>query len=332
MDSQSNIDCFLVSQQDDGHNAGTVASITYDQLPEGDLLVESNYSSLNYKDALASIGHRGIVKRLPHIPGIDLVGTVRESQDNRYPVGSQVLMGGSGFGTDRWGGWSKYIRLKADEVMALPSGISAREAMSLGTAGFTAAQCIRSLLAHQVHPAAGEIIVSGATGGVGTLAIMMLNKIGFKTCAVTGKTDQHAWLRELGADHVIDRQELLAENKKPLLTGRWAGGVDTVGGDLLSVILKQTLPRGCVTACGMAASNDLQTTVFPFILRGVTLAGIDSAGCPIGERQEIWQQLAENWVPQRLNALVTEISLSEIKRYTEEMLAGQAHGRVVLKF
>jgi len=325
-----NISCFLVEQDAQGKTVGSIQQTTWDHFPAGDLTVKSIYSSLNFKDALAATGHRGVVKKFPHIPGIDLVGTIEESSSERFPVGRQILMGGSGFGSEKWGGWSQRIRLKSDEVFTLPPGLTPLQAATLGTAGFTAAQCVEALQSHELAPGKGPIVVSGATGGVGSLAIMILSKLGYEVVGITGKQDRHAWLRDLGAANVITREQILQDQQKPLLTATYSGAIDTVGGDILSAILKQTQPRGCVTACGMAASNELHTTVFPFILRGVSLIGIDSAGCPRATRQRIWHKLAVDWLPPCLNEIAKVVPLRDINTYVDQMLHGRTYGRIVV--
>jgi putative YhdH/YhfP family quinone oxidoreductase len=264
-------------------------------IPLGDLsgdgvLIRARWSSVNYKDALAATGHAGVVRRFPHIPGVDVAGEVVEVGNTigepgfALAPGSPVLVTGYELGAGAWGGWCQYVRVPRGWVVPCPATLSLRDAMILGTAGFTAALSVDALVAHGVTPGDGEVVVTGATGGVGCLAVGLLAKLGFQTVAVTGKPDCHARLRQWGARDVIGREAVVDASGKPLLPARWAGAVDTVGGATLSTIVRQTLKRGCVTACGLVGGTDLALTVYPFILRGVTLAGIDSAWCPLERR------------------------------------------------
>lgn len=287
-------------------------------------------SSLNYKDALAATGHPGIVRTFPHIPGIDAVGTVIESPDSRYQPGERVIVTGNEFGVSHFGGWAEQIQVPPQWVVRLPESLTPLAAMSLGTAGFTAAQCVQALIAHEVTPEKGPVVVTGATGGVASIAIELLNKLGYRIIAVTGKEQQHAALRQRGVDEIIPRTEFIDESERPMLSGKYAGAVDTVGGSMLATLLKAAAYRSCVATCGMTGGTDLNTTVYPFILRGVTLAGIDAAACPMPNRIEIWDKLSGDWKLDGIESLVTRVPLSEIPQWVDTILAGQVSGRVVV--
>jgi putative YhdH/YhfP family quinone oxidoreductase len=307
-----------------------VEVITQDKLPPGDVLIRVAYSSLNYKDALACQGHSGVVRTFPHVPGIDCAGTVSESTSNNYRAGDEVLVTGYELGAGHWGGFAELVRVPAEWVVPLPAGLSVREAMIYGTAGFTAAQCVTAIVERGIEPGRGPVLVTGATGGVGSLAVAILSKLGYDVAAVTGKREQHDWLRRTGANTILGREEVLDESNRPLLAARWAAAVDTVGGRPLTTILRSTLHRACVAACGLVAGAELQLTVYPFILRGVTLAGIDSAKCPRPQRLEIWQKLAGPWRVDRLEELASEITLDELRDQAEKILAGQLVGRTLV--
>ncbi|MEX0938278.1 MAG: oxidoreductase [Pirellulales bacterium] len=322
--------CYLVHEES-GRKVASVRQITRDDLPQGEVLIRVAYSSLNYKDALAATGHPGVVKRLPHVPGIDAAGTVEQSATEQFKPGEQVIVTGYELGATHWGGYSRYIRVPADWVVPLPEGLSPFESMALGTAGFTAAQCVLALLEHGLQPADGEVVVTGATGGVGSLSVALLAKQGISVTAVTGKPHEREFLEQLGAHEIVGREAVDDTSGNPLLPARWAGAVDTVGGSVLSTLLRSTGHRGCVAACGLVAGDELRLTVYPFILRGVTLAGIDSAHCPMDRRLEIWSKLAGPWKLDQLTALVKTISLSELDREIRTILAGGQRGRVVVE-
>jgi acrylyl-CoA reductase (NADPH) len=310
---------------------GKIISLPSEQLPAGDVTIRSAYSSLNYKDALAYQGHRGIVKQLPHVPGIDVAGVVVESSDERFNLGDPVIVTGYELGQSRWGGWAELVRVPADWIVPLPSGLSLREAMIIGTAGFTAAQSVLALQRNEVEPSSGEVVVTGATGGVGSIAVRLLAHLGYEVVAITGKADQQQSLIQLGAKRALARSEILDVSERPLLSARWAGAVDTVGGDLLTSLLRSTRYGGCVTACGLVAGAELSMTVYPFLLRGVSLCGIASADCPAAKRQRIWELLAGNWKPGNLEEYVTEVQLEQLPREIDKISAGQLVGRVIVK-
>lgn len=300
-------------------------------LPPGDVLVRVHYSSLNYKDALSATGNRGVTRKYPHTPGIDAAGEVVSSSSPDFAPGDKVIVTGNDLGQNTSGGWGGYISVPAGWVVPLPEGLSLRESMVMGTAGFTAAQCVERIVGHGVEPGDGEVVVTGATGGVGCLAVAMLAKLGYDVVAVTGKQDKENWLRELGATRIAGREEVSDYSGKPLLSGKWAAAVDTVGGNTLSTLVRQTIHRGIVTAVGNAGGADLPLTVFPFILRGVTLAGVDSAACPGRNRERIWSRLAIDWKLANLERLTREVTLDGLEKEVEAILAGQIAGRVVIK-
>ncbi|MFP4030582.1 MAG: YhdH/YhfP family quinone oxidoreductase, partial [Desulfococcaceae bacterium] len=255
-------------------------------LPDGDVLVRVHYSSLNYKDALSAVGNKGVTRSYPHTPGIDAAGVVEQSKDSAFTPGDEVIVTSYDLGMNTDGGFGQYIRVPAGWVVPLPEGLSLRESMIYGTAGFTAGMSVAAV-AHAVPPEKGDILVTGATGGVGSLAVGILSKIGYKVTAVSGKSDAEGFLKKLGAQAVIGREEASDDGGKPMLKGRWAGAVDTVGGEILATAIKSTDLHGTVTCCGLVASPDLPINVFPFILRGVTLVGIDSQNCPMDRRLDI---------------------------------------------
>jgi acrylyl-CoA reductase (NADPH) len=322
--------CFLVEKGEQGQVRHTVTTRTVADLPAGDVLIDVQYSSLNYKDALAAGAHPGVVRKLPHIPGIDAAGTVAESTVERFQPGQQVIVTGYELGAGQWGGWAKYIRVPAAWVVPLPVGLNIKETMILGTAGFTAAQCVHAIQLGGVEPDAGEIVVTGATGGVGCLAVKILAKLGYSVVAVTGKRNLEPQLKAWGAARVIGRNEVLADPAKPLLSTRWAGAVDTVGGNMLATLLREAKNYGVIAACGLVGGTDLPLTVHPFILRGVTLAGISSSPLPYDRRLEIWRKLAGPWRMDDLASLATTIHLTEVEQYVQQMLRGEVVGRTVI--
>jgi putative YhdH/YhfP family quinone oxidoreductase len=322
--------CYLVRKDAENRFVATVETISHEDLPPDDVLIRVACSSLNYKDALACQGHPGVVRTFPHVPGIDCAGTVVESASREYRPGDEVLVTGYELGAGHWGGFAAFVRVPAEWVVPLPAGLSAREAMIYGTAGFTAAQCVTAIIQHGISPSRGPVLVTGATGGVGSLAVTILSKLGYQVAAVTGKTKQHDWLRGIGASTVHGREELDDQSNRPLLAARWAAAIDTVGGRPLATILRSVEHRGCVAACGLVAGAELVLTVYPFILRGVTLAGIDSAKCPRPQRLEMWQKLAGPWRVDRLDELADEITLDELPDRVQKILAGKLVGRTIV--
>lgn len=300
-------------------------------LPEGDVIVRVLYSSLNYKDALSATGNRGVTRNYPHTPGIDAAGVVVESTDGSFKPGDEVIVTSYDLGMNTSGGFGQYIRVPAGWVVPMPADLTAREAMIYGTAGFTAALSVMKLTDNGVLPENGDILVSGATGGVGGIAVSILAKIGYTVTAVNGLVDEADYLKEIGAKNVISIEEATDDGKRPLLKARWAGSIDTVGGPILACSIKSTAPGGTVTCCGNVASPELPINVYPFILRGVTLIGIDSQNCPMPVRKQAWAKLASDWKIDRLDPLTTEASLEDVDKKIDLMLAGKHRGRTIVK-
>lgn len=329
--TQTPFTCLLVEQDAAGNVRRGLAQRTLSDLPASGVLVRVAYSSLNYKDALACLAHPGVVRKLPHVPGIDAAGTVVESAASRFKPGDAVVITGNELGAGQWGGWSEYVRVPADWIVPLPPGLSLKESMMLGTAGFTAAQCVQAIQRNGVKPEDGEIIVTGATGGVGCLAVKLLAKLGYQTVAVTGKAHLKPRLYEWGAARVLGREEAVSKSDKPLLSAYWAGAVDTVGGQTLATIVRETKPYGVVAACGLVGGTELNLTVHPFILRGVILAGISSASLPLDRRIEIWRKLSNEWRLDGLEEIATTVPLADIEQYVQQILQGQIVGRMVVE-
>lgn len=323
--------CFLVEKDAAGklHRAVTRRPLT--DLPAGEVLIRVRYSSLNYKDALAAEAHPGVVRKLPHVPGIDAAGVVEESSSALCKVGDEVLVTSYDLGAARWGGWGDYIRVPAEWIVPRPSGLTLRESMILGTAGFTAAQCVLAIQTNGVTPDAGEIVVTGATGGVGCLAVMLLRQLGYSVAAVTGKPELEPRLKTWGAARILGREEVVDATDRPLLNSKWAGAVDTVGGSTLATLLRGTKEYGVVSACGLVGGTDLPLTVYPFILRGVILAGISSQNLPPVRRFDLWQKLATAWKPQHLEDVVTEIGLDQAEENVQKILKGEVVGRTIVR-
>jgi putative YhdH/YhfP family quinone oxidoreductase len=323
--------CYLVKKTGKDQIEAGVERRPLRELPAGDVLIQVAYSSLNYKDAMAAQGHPGVARKFPHVPGIDAAGTVVESTSGDYQVGDQVVVTSYELGVERWGGWAEYVRVPAEWVVPLPGGLSLADSMTIGTAGLTAGLCIRALQHHDVGPDAGEVVVTGATGGVGSMAIMLLAKIGYSVVAVSGKPEQTDWLKSLGASRVAGRDEVTDDSKRPLLSARWAGVVDTVGGALLASVLRSVKHEGCVAACGVVGGAEVNTTVYPFILRGVTLRGIETAWCPTHRRREVWDLLAGDWKLDSLESVRNTIGLSEVTDKVQQLHAGINVGRNVIE-
>lgn len=321
----------VVAKDSTGKLSSNVEQLPLEALPPGDVTIRVAFSSLNYKDALASIAHPGVVKSLPHVPGIDAAGEVVASKSPRFPPGSQVIVTGFDLGSWRWGAYCDYIRVPVDWIVPLPDGLSLRDSMSYGTAGFTAAQSVAALAAHDVLPPTGEVVVTGASGGVGSIAVGILSRLGYRVAAVSGKPSARPMLESLGATEILRREEVDDRTTRPLLTARWSGAIDTVGGNILATLLRSVQPGGCVTACGLVGGADVPTTVYPFILRGVILCGIDSVLAPMSQRLDLWHRLAGPWRPTALESLVTEITLEDLSHYFQEILAGGIMGRVIVR-
>jgi acrylyl-CoA reductase (NADPH) len=319
----------LIARQSDTGQAVSLEALELTDLPDNDVLIRVDYSTVNYKDGLALTGTRPIIRSYPLVPGIDLAGVIESSRDDRWQVGDRVVVNGWGLGEGHWGGLAQYAQVKGDWLVKLPETITTREAMSIGTAGYTAALCVNALLKHGTTPADGEILVTGATGGVGSVAVALLAAQGFKVVASTGKINEDAYLKALGASECVDRESLNVAGN-PLQRERWAGVVDAVGGQTLANACAQTCYGGAVAACGLAESAALPATVMPFILRGVTLYGIDSVMAPTTAREQAWQRLATDLDKTRLESMINEISLAEAMNIGGDVLAGKIRGRLLV--
>ena len=320
----------VVRENESGDFSRSLEVRSTDDLPDGDVLVQVYYSSLNYKDALSASGNRGVTKKYPHTPGVDAAGVVAWSSDDRCAVGTEVLVCGYDLGMNTSGGFGQYISVPFNWLIPRPVSLTFENAMRIGTAGFTAAQCVSALIESGCRPADGPVLVTGATGGVGSVAVDLLAHLGFTVTAVTGKDSEHDFLRKLGAENILNRQQATVGVDRLLLRERWQGVVDTVGGDMLATAIKSTRYGGTVTCCGNAASGDLPINVYPFILRGVKLVGIDSAECPLERRRVIWDKLAGEWQIPHLEEMSTMIPLKELDPFIEKMLQGGVRGRIVV--
>ena len=318
----------LITKDEAGYKA-QVQQIDEATLPEGDVTVRVEWSTLNYKDGLAITGKSPVVRRFPMVPGIDFAGTVSESSNPTWKPGDKVVLNGWGVGETHCGGLAEMARVKGEWLVPLPKNFSARQAMAIGTAGYTAMLCVLALEKHGIKPADGEILVTGANGGVGSVAIALLAKLGYKIVASTGRTSEAEHLKALGASDIIDRAELSAPGK-PIGKERWAGVVDTVGSHTLANACATTKYRGAVAACGLAGGMDFPATVAPFILRGVTLYGIDSVMAPLAVRLEAWERLGRDLDPAKLESITREIGLAEALAVGAELLEGKVRGRVVV--
>ncbi|EKO3576884.1 oxidoreductase [Vibrio metschnikovii] len=321
----------LILNQQEKATTATIESLDDTQLPDGEVLVAVEYSSLNYKDGLAITGKGKIIRDFPMVPGIDLAGTVIESKDARYQSGDQVVLTGWGVGENYWGGMAQKARLQADWLVPLASGLDSKQAMMIGTAGFTAMLCVQALLDAGIKPEQGEILVTGASGGVGSVAVTLLANLGYKVAAVTGRVEQNGPLLEkLGASRIIDRVEF-EEPARPLEKQLWAGAIDTVGSKVLAKVLAQMDYNSTVAACGLAGGFDLPTTVMPFILRNVRLQGVDSVSCPPEKRVAAWHSLSQYLPASYFAQACHEITLEQVPEFAQAITQGQVTGRVVIK-
>ena len=318
----------LITKDDAGQSAA-VTQLDEAHLPEGDVTIDVEYSTLNYQDGLAITGSSPVVRQFPMVPGIDLAGVVSESSNPQWQPGDRVVLNGWGVGETHWGGLAQKARLNGDWLGGLPSAFTSRQAMAIGTAGYTASLCVEALLARGVSPDQGEVLVTGATGGVGSVAVVLLAKAGFTVVAATGKAAEGDYLKQLGATGIIDRAEL-SEAGKPLQKERWAGVVDSVGSHTLANACAQTKYGGAVAACGLAQGMDFPASVMPFILRGVALLGIDSVMAPRPPRLAAWNRLAESLDGGALDVIATEIALGEAIAAAADLLAGKVRGRIVV--
>ena len=318
----------LILEQQDGKTIAAVKTIDDSLLPQGDVTVDIQWSSLNYKDALAITGKGKIIRNFPMVPGIDFAGTVHASGDARFTPGQSVLLTGWGVGENHWGGLSERARVNADWLVPMPAGLDGRNAMIIGTAGFTAMLCVMALEEAGIRPQDGEIVVTGASGGVGSTAVALLHKLGYQVAAVTGRESTHDYLRALGANRILGRDEF-AETR-PLDKQVWAGAVDTVGDKVLAKVLAQMNYGGCVAACGLAGGFALPTTVMPFILRNVRLQGVDSVMTPAARRAEAWQRLVRDLPESFFAQSATEIALAQAPEFADKIINNQIQGRTLV--
>jgi len=320
----------VVSETEDKQYIRQIVDKTLDDLPQGDVVVQVHYSSLNYKDALSASGNKGVTRNYPHTPGIDAAGVVEESAASAFKPGDEVIVTSYDLGMNTAGGFGQYIRVPAQWVVPLPGGLTLKEAMCYGTAGFTAGLSVFKLVDHGILQEHGEVLVSGATGGVGGIAVAILAKLGYPVVAVNGLVDETDYLKEIGAQRIISIEDATNTSGKPLLKTQWSGSIDTVGGNILATSIKSVKANGVVTSCGNVASPDLPLNVYPFILRGITLVGIDSQNCLMPDRLKTWAKLSDEWKIPSMETVVEEIGLADLDRSIDRMLKGQHKGRVVV--
>ncbi|MGI2025827.1 MDR family oxidoreductase [Endozoicomonas acroporae] len=320
----------LVLKQQDNNTVASIEQLDESTLPAGDVIVAVDYSSLNYKDGLAITGKGKIIRDFPMVPGIDYAGQVISSSDDRYQPGDSVILTGWGVGENHWGGMAEKASVPANYLVSMPAGLDSRKAMIIGTAGLTAMLCVMALQEAGITPEKGEILVTGASGGVGSVAITLLDQLGYQVVAASGRPENSGWLKAIGADRVIDRAELL-EPARPLEKQLWAGAIDTVGSKLLAKVLAQVDYQGAVAACGLAGGFDLPTTVMPFILRGVKLLGVDSVMCPIEKRTQAWNRIVELLPESFFSDAAKEVSLDAVPELAEAITNGQVTGRTLIK-
>lgn len=320
----------LITEEDDHTYYRSIVTKTIDDLPPGDVTIQVNYSSLNYKDALSATGNKGVTRHYPHTPGIDAAGKVVASHDPRFSVGDPVIVTGYDLGMNTSGGYGQMIRVPGDWLVPCPQGLSLKESMIFGTAGFTAALSIHQMIKSGVRPEDGDILVTGATGGVGSIAVSILSKLGYKVIAATGKAEEKDRLLKIGAADIISREDVNDPSGRAMLRTRWAGVIDTVGGDILATALKTTNYGGCVTCCGNVANHEFTTSVYPFILRGIRLIGIDSVECPMALRRDLWDQLATTWKVDPSTSIINEVTLTELSEAIDAILDGTHVGRTIV--
>ncbi len=325
-----NFRAFVTEETENGF-VSNVKERTLNDLPEGDVLIKVLFSSLNYKDALSASGNKGVSRNYPHSPGIDAAGIVEESNSDEFTAGDEVIVTGYDLGMNTSGGFSEYIRVPKEWIIKKPDNFDLEESMAYGTAGLTAGLCVRKILLSGVKPDDGEVFVTGATGGVGIIAVMLLAKLGFEVVAITGKETETDLLLSLGAKEVINRSEFEGDMKSPLAKSRWAAGVDAVGSDILSNLITATHQRAAIACCGMVGGVNLTTSIFPFILRGLSLLGIDSAETLIDVKKEIWNNFSSDWKLEKINDQIKDVGLEELPSEIDKILKGQQVGRVRLK-
>lgn len=321
---------YRVTEVEKGQFARAIESLTLDDLPAGEVLIKVHHSALNYKDALSATGNKGVTRNFPHTPGIDAAGVVAASEHPDWQPGDEVIVTSYDLGMNHDGGFADYIRVPAGWVVPLPTGMSLRESMIIGTAGFTAALGLHKMERIGQTPDMGPVVVSGASGGVGSMAVGILAQAGYEVIAITGKAEAHDYLKGLGASRIEGRDFVDDQSGRPLLKPQWAGAIDTVGGNTLLTLLKACSREGSVSSCGLVGSPKLDATVFPFILNGVNLIGIDSATIGMATRRKVWEMLAGPWRVPELERLATDCTLDEVDGYVEQILAGKTKGRVIV--
>ena len=321
----------LLLEEADGKVSSKITDLDEAQLPEGEVLVRVSHSTLNYKDGMILNGIGRLVRAYPHVPGVDMAGTVAESASPDFKEGDEVLLTGYRYGEVHWGGYAELTRVRADWLVKMPRGLTPRHAMAVGTAGFTSMQSLIALEAHGLTPEKGTVLVTGATGGVGSVAVAILANLGYSVAGTTGKADAHDYLKELGATEVIDRAELADLPSKPLDSTRWAGAIDTVGGNTLAHLLTQMDYGASVASCGLAGGNKLETTVIPFLLRAVNLLGIDSVNCTRDLREEVWRRISTDLPMEKLEATIVPAKLEDLPDLGAAILKGGIKGRVVVE-
>lgn len=320
----------LVIEESDGKVVPSIQEVSEDMLPPGEVTIEAHYSTVNYKDGMILNGIGRLVRSYPHIPGVDVSGVVLKSSDARFSPGDEVVVGGYRFGEIRWGGYSELVCVPGDWVLPLPSGLSLYQAMAFGTAGFSAMMAVDALEAHGLEPSESEVLVTGAVGGVGSIAVALLAALGYKVAASTGRPEEHEYLRSLGASAVIERSELEAPVERPLESERWSGCVDNVGGSTIGHVLSQLRRGASIASVGLAGGSSFSANVMPFLLRGVNILGIDSVSLEIGKRGVIWQRLADVFPLPTLDEMSSEIGLRDVEKYAGEILKGRVKGRLVV--
>ena len=320
---------FITEETDEGF-VSSIKERSIDDLPDGDVLIKVLFSSLNYKDALSASGNKGVSRNYPHSPGIDAAGIVEKSDSDEFFKGDEVIVTGYDLGMNTSGGFSEYIKVPKEWIIKKPDNLSLEESMAYGTAGLTAGLCVRKIILNGIKPEDGDVFVTGATGGVGIIAVMLLAKLGFNVVAITGKDDQTDLLVSLGAKEIINRSEFEGDMKSPLAKPRWAGGIDAVGSDILSNLITATHQRAAIACCGMVGGTNLNTSIFPFILRGLSLLGIDSAETLIEVKKEIWNNFASDWKLEKINDQIKDVGLEELSSEIEKILKGEQVGRVRL--
>jgi len=320
----------ILLEESDGKVTAELTELEESLLPEGDVTVAVEYSTLNYKDGMILNGLGRLVRSYPHVPGVDFAGTVEESAHTGFKPGDKVVLTGWRVGEMHWGGYAEKARVKGDWLVPLPEGLTTRQAMAIGTAGFTAMLAVIALEKHGLDPDKGEVLVTGAAGGVGSVAVAVLHQLGYRVAASTGRPETHDYLKDLGASTLIDRQEIAEPSGRPLDKERWSACIDAVGGATLACVLPQIAYRGSVAAVGLAGGNKLETTVLPFLLRGVNLLGIDSVMCPLEEREAAWGRLCEDLPMAKLEGMIREVKLADLPALGSEILKGQVRGRVVV--